>query len=236
MIHFFDSEVAKEYGVHAAVILQNLAHWVKHNEANGVNYYDGNYWTYNSKKAFSELFPYLTERQISTALQKLIDGGVVITGNYNKSAYDRTLWYALTEKGKCILHFCKMENTGMQNGFDGIVEPIPDINTNNNPNPKHRVRAASRFSPPTIEAVRAYCAERGNSVDAQRFVDYYTANGWRVGRNPMKDWKATVRTWERNGYSGGNQQRQAAPQQQAAEIPEGWAEYAALIAAAENGV
>ena len=57
-----------------------------------------------------------------------------------------------------------------------------------------------RFAAPTVEEVRAYCQERGNSVDAQRFVDYYGANGWKVGKNPMKDWKAAVRTWENNGY------------------------------------
>ena len=55
-----------------------------------------------------------------------------------------------------------------------------------------------RFSPPTLDDVTAYCQERNNGVDPQRFIDYYTANGWKVGKNPMKDWKATVRTWERN--------------------------------------
>ena len=55
-----------------------------------------------------------------------------------------------------------------------------------------------RFAKPTVDDVRAYCAERGNSVDAQKFVDYYESNGWRVGKNAMKDWRAAVRTWERN--------------------------------------
>ena len=55
---------------------------------------------------------------------------------------------------------------------------------------------AKRFIPPTAEEVAAYCAERGNGVSAQRFVDHYAAVGWRVGKNPMKDWKAAVRTWE----------------------------------------
>lgn len=69
-------------------------------------------------------------------------------------------------------------------------------------------KAASRFTPPTVDEVQAYCRERGNSVDPQRFVDYYTANGWRVGKNPMKDWKAAVRTWEKNGYSSGSRSQQ----------------------------
>ena len=54
----------------------------------------------------------------------------------------------------------------------------------------------TRFSPPTVEEVSAYCKERKNRVDAQRFVDFYASKGWKVGQNPMKDWKAAVRTWE----------------------------------------
>ena len=70
-------------------------------------------------------------------------------------------------------------------------------------------QTAKRFTPPTIDEVRSYCKERHNNVDADRFVNYYTSNGWRVGKNPMKDWKAAVRTWERDsGYSSGAQKQQ----------------------------
>lgn len=53
-----------------------------------------------------------------------------------------------------------------------------------------------RFTPPTVDEVKSYCQERQNCVDPQRFVDYYSSNGWMVGKNKMKDWKAAVRTWE----------------------------------------
>lgn len=65
----------------------------------------------------------------------------------------------------------------------------------------------TRFSPPSVEEVAEYCRERRNAVDPQRFVDYYSANGWMIGKTKMKDWKAAVRTWERsdkNGISSGN--------------------------------
>ena len=52
--------------------------------------------------------------------------------------------------------------------------------------------------PPTLEEVKAYCQERGNYVDAQAFIDFYESKGWMIGKNKMKDWKAAVRTWERN--------------------------------------
>lgn len=58
-----------------------------------------------------------------------------------------------------------------------------------------------KFVKPTVEEIGAYCKERNNRIDPQKFFDYYESNGWKVGKNPMKDWKAAVRTWERNGYS-----------------------------------
>jgi hypothetical protein len=64
-----------------------------------------------------------------------------------------------------------------------------------------RTRKRAAFVQPTIEEVQAYCQERKSSVDPEAWHAYYSANGWRVGRNPMRDWQAAVRTWEKNGYS-----------------------------------
>lgn len=58
-------------------------------------------------------------------------------------------------------------------------------------------KASSRFIPPSLDEVKWYCIQRNNNVDAERFIDYYTSNGWKVGKNSMKDWKAAVRTWEK---------------------------------------
>ena len=57
-----------------------------------------------------------------------------------------------------------------------------------------------RFEKPTLSQITQYCLERNNNVNAEQFYDYYESNGWKVGKNSMKDWKACVRTWERNGY------------------------------------
>ena len=56
----------------------------------------------------------------------------------------------------------------------------------------------SLFEPPTIEEVNAYCKEKKLTIDAEHFMDHYTSNGWKVGKNKMKDWKATARNWNRN--------------------------------------
>lgn len=81
---------------------------------------------------------------------------------------------------------------------------------NNKDKDKDIVKAKAkvkRFVKPTIEEVADYCNERNNSVDAEKFYDYYSSNGWKVGKNAMKDWKASVRTWEKN-----NTQEQKASQ------------------------
>ena len=132
MYHQFDIDVAKEIGIVPAIILNNLYWWIDKNRANERHFYDGYYWTYNSRKAFAEQFPYLNEKKIGYAIQKLIDEGYVITGNYNKSTYDRTLWYAITEKGYSILQNCQMHFPKLSNGSDKNVKPIPDINTDIN--------------------------------------------------------------------------------------------------------
>ena len=58
-----------------------------------------------------------------------------------------------------------------------------------------------RFEKPTLSQITQYCLERNNNVNAEHFFDYYESNGWKVGKNSMKDWKAAVRTWEKNNYN-----------------------------------
>lgn len=64
-------------------------------------------------------------------------------------------------------------------------------------------RTRPRFTPPTVDEVLTYATERGYNISADRFVDYYTANGWKVGKNPMKDWKAAVRSWAARDHDKG---------------------------------
>lgn len=161
MQHSFDVEIAIQYGINQAIILNNLFFWIQKNKANGKHFYDGHYWTYNSKKAFSELLPYMSERQIDYALSKLVKDGLIIKGNYNKLSYDRTLWYALTNKAKELLKVpvesisqnCKMEQTNLQNGSNEIVQPIPDINSDinsdiNKESIREKVDSGEQSSPP----------------------------------------------------------------------------------------
>ena len=66
---------------------------------------------------------------------------------------------------------------------------------------------AKRFVKPTIDEIQDYCIERNNNVNAEQFYDHYESNGWKVGKNSMKDWKAAVRTWERSEYRKPNSKK-----------------------------
>ena len=86
---------------------------------------------------------------------------------------------------------------------EGEKEKEGDIEIENECYTPKPPKGAKRFSPPSFDDVKSYCQERKNGVDPQAFVDWYTSNGWKVGKNPMKDWKAAVRTWERKEANHG---------------------------------
>ncbi len=98
MNHYFDVDVATKYNVNIAIFLNNLAHWTVVNIANRSNYHDFRYWTYNSRRAFLELFPYWTDDQLRTIISNAIKADLVIEGSYNQKAYDKTKWYSLSDK------------------------------------------------------------------------------------------------------------------------------------------
>jgi hypothetical protein len=77
-------------------------------------------------------------------------------------------------------------------------EPNVNVNVNDNVNDNDIKDKRKRFTPPTLEEVKSYCQERKNSVDPERFINFYESKGWVVGKSPMKDWKAAVRNWEKD--------------------------------------
>lgn len=129
MEHHFSVEIACKYGILESVLLNNLFFWIQKNKANQKNYFEGKYWTYNSVKALTQLFPYASEHKIRNALKHLENEGIIITGNYNKSSYDRTMWYALSDYGITICQNYKMDIQKKENGSYENNKPIPDNNT-----------------------------------------------------------------------------------------------------------
>jgi hypothetical protein len=158
--HSFNVGIAVEHGIDSAIMLGNIFFWIQHNEANEKNFFDGRYWTYNSQKAFSDLFPYWNRAKIQRILSYLEEQGLLMKGNYNKSAYDRTTWFALTDKGLSLfgvqndkMHCSDLNNGEFENEQSNVQnrtiessemsnqmfrneQPIPDINTDKNSDEK----------------------------------------------------------------------------------------------------
>ncbi|WP_196595722.1 DnaD domain protein [Pectinatus frisingensis] len=223
MDYSFNKEIACQLGIEKAIMLQNIHFWIIKNVANETNYFDGNYWTYNTIKAFSGLFPFWTEKQIRRILFQLEEDGYILTGNYNKSSYDRTKWYALTAKafalyGESILPNGQMEKPEQSNGIDQKGEPIPDINTDNKPDKEKQVKENVVVVLDEQKAIDCYdnnIHPISGEIERDRLVDcikqYGTATVIRaintaVGQNKRKlsYIEGILQNWQRDGYSNKN--------------------------------
>lgn len=141
---------------------------------------------------------------LSKQLRLLVDCGYITIEQIKENGRFSHNVYTLTDT---ILPCPKISDT--ENSEYGELDTKNNNSKNNNLLKNNRTKERdespkrTRFVPPTLDEVKAYCVERNNTVDAERFINYYSANGWKVGRNSMRDWKATVRNWEKNGYDKG---------------------------------
>jgi hypothetical protein len=190
MEHHFNTEYALKYGIEEAIVINNLQFWITKNRANKKHFIENRTWTYNSYKAFSEIFPYWNEHKMKRILDSLVEKEILLRENYNKSGYDRTCWYAFKDENSFLQNY-NNHVAELQNGSNENAAPIPYNNT-------VKKTSTNKFIRPTIEQVKLYCKEISFNLDADKFCDHYDSNGWLVGKNPMKDWKASIRTWKRN--------------------------------------
>lgn len=112
-LHYFNTAVAKEVGVNAAVVFENLSFWIHQNAKHGRNFKDNKYWTYTTQADLAKQLDYLSVKQVRTAIDKLTQHGFIEIGIYNKMKIDKTHWYALTEKGVAV---STVGNTDCPNG------------------------------------------------------------------------------------------------------------------------
>ena len=136
----------------------------------------------------------LTIREIRTAISHLKSTGEVTCKSYAK-------YTVFTVKNYCEYQQSDLQNdrqaTGKRHSNDMLTTTIEEYKEGNNKKEEPK-GSKKKFIPPTVDDVRAYCQERNNKVDPQKFVDFYSCKGWMVGKNHRKDWKAAVRTWEKS--------------------------------------
>lgn len=151
---------------------------------------------YAQTGSLPELTPASAAAMLFSCMRSQIDRD---TANYN----------AKCEKNRSNIksRWCKRDTTE----YDGIRTNTNDTKEKEREKEKEIIllqpaagEIKKRFIPPSLAEVSSYCAERGNRVDAQQFLDFYEARGWMCGRARMKDWRAAVRTWERSHDSGQN--------------------------------
>ena len=174
MNYNFNVEIATRIGVDEAIMLNNFVYWLLKNKANNKNFFDGNYWTFNSVRAYSELFPFWKESQIKRILKSLIDQNVLVVGNYNQNAYDRTNWYSLSSEYIHLIDWTISTNGKAQNS-----QPIP----NNKPSNKTINKKASKSD------IEKYLSSLNNpllNVDSLReWLEYKNYNYQLVGINKL---------------------------------------------------
>lgn len=104
----FDARIAEKYSLEEAIVIHKIYGWIKHNAVNGKNFHDGRYWTFNSLSAFAKYFPFWSESKVKRILIDLSGGSdkkeiepkheqLLLKGNFNKSSFDRTVWYSFTD-------------------------------------------------------------------------------------------------------------------------------------------
>lgn len=94
----FDEKVAVKYGLEEAVMLQSFVFWIRKNAANGDNFFEGHWWTYNSHAALGKLFPFWTQKQLRRIITSLVRQGAIVKGDFNPNRFDRTCWYRLGDE------------------------------------------------------------------------------------------------------------------------------------------
>lgn len=108
--HSFSVELAEKYGVECAILIQHFQFWIEQNQSMRRNFHEGRTWMYQTQKEIASVYPYLSEDSVARTIKKLIDEEILIKGNFNKTSFDRTIWYAFKNEEM----FTKPRNRGME--------------------------------------------------------------------------------------------------------------------------
>jgi hypothetical protein len=220
--HHFNVQIAIDFDLNISTFLNNMAFWLNKSIANRKNFHEDNYWIYNSRLAFAEIFPYWNDNQIKHLLSNCIKNGLIIKGNFNTNKYDRTCWYTFTDKAYSYYPLLQEqikkarkstvipigENPPMDckhytNGLDEIHQPIPYNNPYNNPDIKEKEKEKEKKQPRVNNLNSEFTHNEKHEllacslhldVNQERaaFIDYYQAHG-----KKMANWNAAFNNWLR---------------------------------------
>lgn len=199
-----NKHIARIVGLDAAVLLAELASAHNYFESREQLTPDGMF--FETVEHIQENTT-LTQYQQAKAVKVLSDAGILET---KKIGIPAKRYFFINEEAVLnILDYKKSKNliTGDEKTSSQETKKLDCNNKESNKKDNNKDNRVA-FTPPTLNEVSAYCRERQNSVDPEKFIDFYQSKGWMVGRNRMKDWKAAVRTWEKRSKEISNQKSQ----------------------------
>lgn len=173
-------------------------------EINGETYFWVNY------QSLLEALPILNIQKLALyrRLEKMCNSNILKhknvkdNGNYSYYTFGKEYKKLISSKIEDISSTIEPSILEDRNLISSTIEQnnssIKEIHLLNNSIICGNMEKKKKFIKPTIDEIKSYCQERNNNIDAEKFIDYYESNGWKVGRNSMKDWKACIRTWEKN--------------------------------------
>lgn len=212
-LHAFDTQLATIYGIEEAIVIHHFLHWVKINKRLNQNCIEGRTWTYQTQDWIIAHFPYFKNRnKLIRIIDYLVEIGVLIKGNFNKTKFDRTVWYAFKDESKfeqCIVQKRTMDSVEPNNPKCENEPPIPDTKYNSKTYIKESTLTSTKESAPEIQlSFGSHVKLTQHSYD--KLVGIHTKpviDDWieRVndhidskGLKPYKDYSATIRNWIRN--------------------------------------
>lgn len=127
----FDTQLAKECGVEAAILYNDIVHWISFNAQHEYVHKEGKVWSFSTYKQIADRIEFLTERQVKYAMEKLIDKGLIIKGNFNPNVFDKTSWFTISDPSLQLksnkVHerqICPIEETNLSDPTDKFVRSI----------------------------------------------------------------------------------------------------------------
>ena len=186
----FNPEAAQMYGVDGAIMLHHLAFWVYRNKLNENNEIDGHTWTWNSARAYTEIFPFWKDNQIRRILMNLEKDGAILSAVHNRARWDRTKWYTVTDKVQQFYHFQKSVNASKE-----IVKSIPKKKKMDVKKSKHQYQIVTKDKTQINTQIHMpFDTESFKSVwniwkkdRAERRVKKYTALGEQAALKQLQD-------------------------------------------------
>jgi hypothetical protein len=209
--HSFSTELATKYGIPQAIIIHHFQHWIKINKRLKKNFKEEKTWTYQSKKEIAAHFPYFSEDQIRRYIDDLVEKEVLIKGNFNKSPFDQTKWYAFkcektfigkdpkySNKDPCMANPPNAQSNP-PNGEGECAQYIKDINPkdislNKKGDSANASRLYGKFVRLRDDEYDSLKEQYGSTI-LDMMIQNINNHLASTGKKPYKDYAATIRNW-----------------------------------------